>query len=88
METSINRTQHASRSLIEFLLGDGIRPGWLDEQRHHLFARLETRLNGRHENLNLASDSLHWRVWQGGRRAAQSRDRVQQQPSTDRHQQV
>jgi hypothetical protein len=30
--------QRRSPSLIDFLLGDGIHPGWLDQQRHHAFA--------------------------------------------------
>lgn len=30
--------QLGSHSLIEFLLGDGVHPGWLDEQKHHPFA--------------------------------------------------
>jgi hypothetical protein len=48
METISNRdpVQHRSHSLIEFLLGDGIHPGWLDEQRHHRFGSIALRCPG------------------------------------------
>jgi hypothetical protein len=32
METKY--VEYQTHSLIEFLLGDGIRPGWLDKQSH------------------------------------------------------
>jgi hypothetical protein len=36
METTVKQLYvgYQTRSLIEFLLGDGTRPGWLDMQSH------------------------------------------------------
>jgi len=36
METIIKQSnfEYQTRSLIDFLLGDGIQPGWLDEQSY------------------------------------------------------
>ena len=33
--TLTDRPQYRSNSLLEFLLGDGTHPGWLDTQLHH-----------------------------------------------------
>jgi hypothetical protein len=48
MESKSNRThvQQSSHSLIEFLLGDGIHPGWLDNQNHHPFATTALKCPG------------------------------------------
>ena len=48
MESISNRApiQHGSYSLIEFLLGDGIHPGWLNEQSHHRFEGIALRCAG------------------------------------------
>jgi hypothetical protein len=35
-----NSSQFAAPSLIEFMLGDGIHPGWLDEQRISMYNSL------------------------------------------------
>ncbi len=45
MKIQINQSadQHRSPSLIDFLLGDGIHPGWLDQQSHHAFGRIALR---------------------------------------------
>ena len=42
METICDRTsnQFVPPSLIEFLLGDGVRPGWLDNQRFSVYHSL------------------------------------------------
>jgi len=71
METISNRDpiQHRSHSLIEFLLGDGIHPGWLDEQRHHRFGSIALRLPG----LPRRSDGKTVREKQRQRRLAQWR---------------
>jgi len=47
METKCNRVPvQRAHSLIEFLLGDGTRPGWLDEQSHHQFGKVALRRPG------------------------------------------
>jgi hypothetical protein len=45
MEPKKNRTltQCRAPSLIEFLLGNGTHPGWLDKQSHHTYAGFEQR---------------------------------------------
>jgi len=36
METTVRQSdiEYQSHSLIDFLLGDGMQPGWLDKQGH------------------------------------------------------
>lgn len=48
MEAGIKPTliHSKSLSLIEFLLGDGMQPGWLDTQSHHCFARVPLNCPG------------------------------------------
>jgi len=47
MEPKCNRILvQRTHSLIEFLLDDGIRPGWLDEQSHHQFGKVALRRPG------------------------------------------
>jgi hypothetical protein len=78
-----NPAQYISDSLIEFLLGNGKRPGWLDEQKHHPFARLEARYtpicSSRNENEDRGQTrgSVSWQVWEGGRLIEQGRGHTQ-----------
>jgi len=46
--------QRRSPSLIDFLLGDGIHPGWLDEQRHHAFAPMARSWSGSRTTANFS----------------------------------
>ena len=71
MSTTINPNpvRYISDSLIEFLLGNGNRPGWLDEQRHHPFARLELQSTPTSDRRSANKDQgqargiVNWKVW-------------------------
>ncbi|QNI31155.1 hypothetical protein H7849_18945 [Alloacidobacterium dinghuense] len=64
MDNQVNQ----SCSLVDFLLGDGIRPGWLDKQSHHAFANIEVSCPGYagDQGRREVTECVVRGVWHGG----------------------